>query len=223
VEIERRVMSIDNTECRVLMNSQDEPEGITGLAGVYRIRTDIGPFFEEIEEGAFKQAIASSDIRGLQNHDPNYLLGRTKSGTMSVWEDSRGMHYDIPKLPESRGDTLESVGRGDIDGNSFGFTVPSDGSGEQWIEQNEESKPLRRITRFERIFDVGPVVFPQYDEDTKVTTRSAHSVLSDYEQRKLEVVVQQDDSITEPVQQDFSEVHAQRNSVLRDKQLKGMK
>jgi len=230
LEMERRFIPIEKgSECRVLLGEDEKPKGITGIAAVYGVRTDIGPFEEEIVEGAFS-GIVKQDIRGLANHDVNRLLGRTKSGTMKVWDDSRGFHYDIPELPKTRADVLESVGRGDLDGNSFGFMVPKDGSGEEWLEENRD-KPLRRILRFERIFDAGPVVFPQYDEGTVVNVRSAETVYAEYRSRmetrepeKLEVPVQEDGSDADQgAQERLKEAYAQRNSMLRDKQLRDVK
>ena len=141
--------------------------GIRGTASVTRsVSEDLGGFTEEIEPGAYEKALERSDVRGLFNHDPNYVLGRSNR-TMRVSADVDGMHYDIPQLPKARADVLEAIERGDVDGNSFSFTVGE--GGDKWTTRN--GKPHRVITAFEEIFDVGPVTFPAY-ADTVVSARS---------------------------------------------------
>jgi len=142
--------------------------GIKGLAAVTRATTDIGPFTEEIAPGAFDEALARSDIRGLFNHDPNLVLGRAGK-TMTVSAGPGGLSYDIPALPESRSDVREAIERGDVDGNSFSFSMPPNNDGETWTER--DGKPHRTIERIQELFDVGPVTFPAY-EDTTVSARS---------------------------------------------------
>ena len=51
---------------------------------------------ERIMPGAFDRAISEKhDVRGLFNHDPNHVLGRTKSGTMKLSVDSKGLADEI--------------------------------------------------------------------------------------------------------------------------------
>ena len=38
---------------------------------------------------------AKSDVRALFNHDPSLVLGRNKSGTLKMKEDSTGLHYEV--------------------------------------------------------------------------------------------------------------------------------
>ena len=40
------------------------------------------PFREKVVKGAFAETIEKDDIRCLFNHDPNYVLGRNKAGTL---------------------------------------------------------------------------------------------------------------------------------------------
>lgn len=171
--LERRVVPVTMGEVRASAD-EDGKVGITGIAAVFDQRTDLGPFEEEIRQGAFTDALKTSDVRGLFNHDPNFVLGRTKSDTMSVAETDDGLTYDIPDLPMSRSDVAEAITRGDVDGNSFSFTVRRD----EWITARDEGKDLRIIHEIEEVFDVGPVTFPAYT-DTSVALRSRDAARTD--------------------------------------------
>jgi HK97 family phage prohead protease len=64
--------------------------------------TDLGFFREKIKAGAFDDALANKDdVRCLKNHDPNLILGRTKSGTLRLESNSVGLRFnvDIPVVP----------------------------------------------------------------------------------------------------------------------------
>lgn len=168
MEREVRFIPLDGIELR--KDEKGEVRGIKGSAAVFNQSTIIGGRFEErIAEGAFDDVLLD-DVRGLFNHDPNYVLGRNGK-TMTLRADEQGLHYDIPDLPASRADVLEAIKRGDVTGNSFSFAIGKD-EDEQWEDRSKDGKlPLRTIKRFSRLFDVGPVTFPAYEE-TKVSARS---------------------------------------------------
>lgn len=128
-----------------------------GEAGTeYRLGPDI---VEHIAPGAFD---LTQDVRGLFNHDPSLLLGRTKSGTLRLSTDQRGLRYeiDIPDTTTGR-DVAESIKRGDITGSSFAFT-PTES---KWMRDEQRGVDIREIRKVD-LFDVGPVVFPAYEAST---------------------------------------------------------
>ncbi len=173
-DVERRF--VPNAGNIQLRNDGDgEATGIGGLGIPVGVSADIGPFTEEISRAAVTDAISQDwDVRGLFNHDPNMVLGRTKSGTMSLKSTRDGLEYDIPEMPATRSDVLEAIKREDVDGNSFSFTVES----EEWDESSERDKPHRTIKRFGQLFDVGPVTFPAYEGQTVVSARSMEHIRS---------------------------------------------
>ena len=152
---------------------------ISGYAAVFNSPADIGgQFVEEIAPGAFRDALATSDVRGLFNHDSNFLLGRLGSGTLRAHEDSTGLFYELD-LPESRSDVLEAIQRGDITGNSFSFTV--DKEGEKW--SSRDGKSHRVIHSIRAVHDLGPVTFPAY-EATTVSARTQAQAKRSHPPRK---------------------------------------
>jgi hypothetical protein len=128
-----------------------------------------GGFLEHVVPGAFSRAVKYGDVRALFNHDPNMILGRTKSGTLKLAEDSRGLHFEC-NLPATSvaADLVHSIRRGDISGCSFSFSALKD----EWPSENE------RILRDVDLFDVGPVTYPAYSHGTSVGARSlfGHSI-----------------------------------------------
>jgi HK97 family phage prohead protease len=69
---------------------------ISGYSAVFdRLSEDLGGFREKIKPGAFKNALAGSDVRALFNHDSNYILGRESAGTLQLHEDSKGLYEVI--------------------------------------------------------------------------------------------------------------------------------
>jgi HK97 family phage prohead protease len=162
---ERRVLVGEDMELRI---SDDGPTKMSGYAARFnKWSNDLGGFTEKIAPGAFDEALVDCDVRGLKNHDPNLLLGRTTSGTLRLDANARGLKFDldIPETSTGR-DTAEEIRRGDISGCSFGFTTSED----DW-KYLEDGRIQRTIIKVAKLFDVGPVTFPAYP-DTTVAARS---------------------------------------------------
>ena len=110
---------------------------------------------------SLSESLGGFRVRGLFNHDPNFVLGRTKSGTLRLTLDDTGLRYEIdaPDTQTVRDLVLAPLQRGDIDGSSFNFRVAHDG--ERWY-YDDDGLLIREITKFARLYDVGPVGFPAY-------------------------------------------------------------
>lgn len=183
--MERKTMGIERRsvvlkELRVLEPSETVSEPvIEGYAAVFDSWSEsLGgnePFIEKVVKGAFEQTISQDDIRALFNHDPNYVLGRNKAGTLSLQEDEKGLLVRIvPPNTQWAKDLLVSIARGDISQMSFGFTVEAD----RW--SYEEGKDVRELLKV-RLFDVSPVTFPAYTQ-TECGLRSQEEVLKSHKQ-----------------------------------------
>lgn len=159
---EQNSNSMDNIEKRAatIEATQEESRMVTGYAAVFDSDSeDLGGFIEQIERGAFKEAIERSDVRALFNHDNNFILARTASGTLKLYEDERGLKYEFEAPKTTAGnDLLEMIKRGDISQSSFGFTVEED----DW--SNRDGMAFRKIKKVKRLYDVSPVTFPAYPE-----------------------------------------------------------
>lgn len=162
------------------INNLEEKRYIEGHAAVFDSWSEtlggIFPFKEKVRKGAFSQTIKKDDIRALFNHDPNYVLGRNKAGTLELKEDETGLYVRIiPPDTQAARDLITSIERGDINQMSFGFTVEE----EKWdTVDGVDVRELRRV----RLFDVSPVTFPAYPS-TDVGVRAMES----YENYRAEV------------------------------------
>ena len=150
---------------------------IAGYAAVYDAYSeDMGGWYERIAPGAFSDVLAGADIRALINHDPNMVLGRSKSGTLTCREDNTGLNIEItPPDVGYANDLLTSMQRGDIDQMSFAFIV----SDANW-DETRDGLPVRTITGFQELFDVSVVTYPAYPT-TSASVRSNSEVFADYE------------------------------------------
>jgi HK97 family phage prohead protease len=128
---------------------------LSGYAAVFNSPTDISEhgkrFTEVVRPGAFASSLRSgSDVICCFNHDPNRLLGRLSSGTLSLVEDSRGLRFSV-ELPDHEQAIKNLVTRGDLKGASFAFKV----NGEKW---EGSTRNLTDVT----LIECGPVVQPAY-------------------------------------------------------------
>lgn len=116
---------------------------------------------ERISITAFDE-IANDDVRGLQNHRSDLLLGRSVAGTLKLTVRNHGLDYEIDTPDTQAGrDTVTSLKRGDMTGSSFQFMPRTDGY--EWTEEEYEGVTIyvRNLTNVQSL-DVGPVTFPAY-------------------------------------------------------------
>ncbi len=150
-------------DAEVRLAGDDQKPVITGYAAVFNKPTQIGQRFKEvIRPGAFDRALKEKqDVRALINHDPGKIIGRTKSGTLTLSVDQKGLRYEIdPPDTSHANDLVESLRRGDIDSSSFGFRAV----GQKWTEttDNGQTNYLRELTDVD-LDDVSPVTYPAYE------------------------------------------------------------
>jgi uncharacterized protein len=148
-----------------LRQEPGEPLKIRGYAAVFdQLSEPLFGFRERILPGAFKKSV-DADVRALVGHDPSQIIGRTKSGTLTLREDQHGLYTEIdPPNTQLGRDTVESIKRGDLDQMSFGFQVVSD----KW--KHEDKELIRELVEVD-LFDVSVVAFPAYSQ-TEVSVRS---------------------------------------------------
>lgn len=142
---------------------------VSGYAAVFNEIADIGGYFrEKILPGAFTEAVRRDDVVFLVNHD-GLPLARTRSGTLTLTEDQRGLRIET-ELDAGDPDVqaiIPKMKRGDLDKMSFAFSMR--GGVQTWDESVEP--PLRIIEKVGDLQDVSIVTSPAYD-GTEIGLRS---------------------------------------------------
>ncbi|AVA15370.1 HK97 family phage prohead protease [Sphingopyxis sp. MG] len=151
-------------EHRSFIEVRAQGRRIEGYAATYGSEARLGGFVETIAPGAFRSTLGG-DILALLDHDAGKVLGRTRSGTLRLTEDSRGLAFSLDLPDTQAGRDVEALAaRGDLGGMSFGFKVPA--GGERW---DGEKRTLYQID----LREVSIVqAWPAYP-DTEVALRSA--------------------------------------------------
>jgi len=167
-ELERR--HVNSVEVRLAPQAgeaESSQRTIEGYAALFNVETDLGGLYERIARGAFTESLASGDVRALYNHDNNLVLGRTKSGTLTLVEDEKGLRFSC-KLPDTSyaRDLSDLLKRGDIDGCSFGFTIEDED-----FETREDGSYLRELRKVNLIEVTLGCTFPAYPT-TSISLRS---------------------------------------------------
>lgn len=158
--------TLDVALAQVRAADSDDGRLLVGYGSVfdtpYRVQGFFSVWDEEVAAGAFTDAIGGgADVRSMRNHDTNYLLGRTTTGTLRLEEDDTGLRYEVDINPDDPTalSTLAQVDRGDIDGSSIWFRIEK----QEWTYPNDDNGlevPRRRLLQIRPLFEVGPVVFP---------------------------------------------------------------
>jgi hypothetical protein len=191
---ERRSVPFDDVELR------EASDGLTfhGYAAMFDSETDLGPYRETIERGAFKKTLADgADVRMLVNHE-GIPLARTRSRTLKLREDKRGLLVEA-KLDPDNPRAQEQM--------SFAFRAIQ----ETPHDENDGLRVLREV----ELFDVSPVTYPAYEDTTAEMREMRISLLGNYA-HSLGITIRTDpedppaEPEPEPIQADHSLVIARQ-------------
>lgn len=186
-------------EAPFTVRAADDTEGDDGLTldgygAVFNSVTVIdsweGSFEELIAPGAFRKSLRERTPKLQFDHGYHPLIGSIPIGKITeIAEDARGLHV-VARLHDNWliEPIRDAIGEESIDGMSFRFSVVR----EEWRDANnkvikaddvskalwypaaldyEVLAPLRRTLKEVKVSEVGPVVWPAYD-DTSVGVRS---------------------------------------------------
>ena len=162
--MEHRILKMKNAKIR-------EDGGRRYLEGYFAVFNEPYQVFdgwvETVERGAFARYLsAGEDTKVLWNHDSNIVLGSTANGTAVLREDETGLwgSVEINEQDQEALNAYARVGRGDVNGCSFGFDIARQ---EEWWD--EDGVYHTKITEVDPLYEVSPCTFPAY----KATSISA--------------------------------------------------
>ena len=150
----------------VEIRESDNVITVSGYAAVFNQEATIGDYFiERIAPGAFSSAITRDDVVFLINHE-GLPMARTRSRTLKLTEDERGLFMESELDPDDTDVKLiiPKMRRGDLDKMSFRFTPMK----QEWDDTGE--LPVRTLLEV-GLSDVSIVTFPAY-EGTDIALRS---------------------------------------------------
>ena len=139
---------------------------IEGYFSVFNSTYELWPgATESVAPGAFENTLGG-DIRALIDHETRLVLGRNKSGTLELREDSHGLWGRIKINPNDQDavNMYERVKRGDVDQCSFGFDIVKEDT------EVRDDGSVHWTIREVKLYEVSVVTFPAYTE-TSVSAR----------------------------------------------------
>lgn len=159
--------------------SDNEEMVIEGYFAVFNSQTELWPgAYEEIAPGAFDNTM-SNDVRALIDHETRAVLGRTKSNTLDLKVDSRGLYGTI-RINSNDSEAVnlyERVKRGDVDQCSFGFNIMKE------TTDFRDDGTVKWIIEEVDLHEVSVCTFPAYG-DTNVQARKQE--IEQHEKRQFE-------------------------------------
>ena len=167
-------MIVNIEETRAEQNDKKEMV-ITGVAAVFeKLSVPLWGFKEKIRRSAFSKSLEKNNVKALWNHNRDFVLGSTKSGTLKVKENEKGLPFEVV-LPDSEWgrSAYESIKRGDVDQMSFGFNV----IGQEW-DESDPKNIIRTLTEVD-LHEISFTAFPAYKQ-TSAKTRSIKEEYQDY-------------------------------------------
>ena len=157
----------------------DKPH-IAGYFAVFNSNYEIAPgMTESIAPGAFSRTLPGGDVRALVNHDDTLVLGRTRAGTLTLSEDTHGLHGVIlvNRKDQDAMNAYARVQSGDVSQCSFGFRI---------LEEDFEDRGAEGVhwtIKKVKLYEVSICTFPAYT-DTNVKARKDD--LDEIRERKKE-------------------------------------
>jgi HK97 family phage prohead protease len=118
---------------------------------------------ERIMATAFDGVLRSADCACLYNHDPNFVLARTGSGTLRLSVDRVGLFYEatLDRASPATATVLSAVARGDVFTSSFSFDF-GDLTWKETKDANGKDVLICQVDSVAALYDVCPVYRAAY-------------------------------------------------------------
>ena len=173
---EKRTSLTTNVEYR----ADENDEGQKILSGYFiRFNEETKLYegqYETVSPESIPDDITDHDVRALFDHDTGKVLGRTKSGTMTLTKDKKGLFGSVV-INEDDPEALSvyaKVKRGDVSQASFGFYINDEDS------EKRDNGWHSTLTDVE-LFEVSIVAFPAYPT-TEIDARHRDNMRVEQEQ-----------------------------------------
>lgn len=178
-------------EFREAQEGTDTIGTIAGYAAVFGEVADLwgdGSYLEEIDPGAFDEALADPDLdtyAKVQHIGGLSVLGRIENKTLRLGVDNAGLWYEVDVPDTNAGRDIRTLTkRRDINRSSFAFTLRGDPEEAQQVSRPSPGVVHRKLLKV-NLHDVSPVSEPAY-EGTSVEARARTEEIVDELRIQLE-------------------------------------
>lgn len=189
-------------ELRMIGGPGEKPL-ITGHVAVFNEWSlNLGGFIERVMPGAFDKSVREADVHCFLNHDRTIILGRNRSGTLSLKETDSGLHIenDPPDTRTVQDLVIEPMRRGDLDQGSFAFYAVK----QEWgVHEDTLARTLYEVA----LVDVSVVPrggYPQTDLSLRALTASGR--IDHYTLAVIEAKLRHGLALTEQEQKCLSQI-----------------
>lgn len=167
---------------------------VSGYACVFdKESVNLGGFTEIIHRGAITQeTIEKSDIFANLDHDPTYIIARSRNGkgSLKLSVDDIGLYFEFELPQTEKGNEIRSyLERDEITQCSFCFSLDvNDKESQKWSIRNNTQ--YREIYKIDKLYDIALVFQPAY-EQTSVSLRKAMEEEKDYISEQINILNEQ--------------------------------
>jgi HK97 family phage prohead protease len=164
-KVETRQIQVQDLEVREV----GDASRFSGYAAVFNRDSEPLPFIEQIRPGAFQRTLQSrNQVKMFVNHEDMMVLASTRSGTLRLSEDNRGLKVeaDLPQDVSYARDLISLMKSRVVDSMSFGFHVPR--GGDEWSDDGQ-----RRYLNEIALHEVSVVTgFPAYEATSAIIRKA---------------------------------------------------
>lgn len=130
----------------------------------------------------------------LYGHDPNQILARADSKTLTVKVDDKGLFFTATLPDTTLGhDTYNNILAGNLRGCSVGFNIADDGDG--W-SQDQDGQTIHTIYQVSSLAEISITPIPAYEETSVEVKRSYSDFMKEGKKMENDKNVNENDNQT---------------------------
>jgi len=183
-----------NVTGRVELRDAEEGETmqtISGYAATFNSPTDMGYYVEQIDPAAFNNADLS-DVVSCFNHQLESLLSRNtgNEGDLVLSIDEVGLRYEFKAKNDCAQECAKNIKLGFVKGSSFVFVADSESTEYDQVQPDGRSMDVRTILGIRKVYELGPVVFPAYEDTTAESIERSKEFRAKFEAARPKKVIE---------------------------------
>lgn len=164
---------------------------ISGYAATFNSPTDMGYYVEKIDPAAFNKADLS-DVVSCFNHQLESLLSRNtgNEGDLVLSVDEIGLRYEFKAKNECAQECAKNIQLGFVKGSSFVFVADNENTEYDQVQPDGSKMDVRTILGIKKVYELGPVVFPAYEDTTAESIERSKEFRAKFEAARPKKIVE---------------------------------